>query len=82
MIVNQHGKISVTSDCASIVNQLDIMHPAAKMAVLASQMQDQEVISLFFLLRIIPANKSRPPLTLFSYFFSFSQRLEMEPTLF
>ena len=43
MIVNSHGKIFVTSDCATIVNQLDIMHPAAKMTVLASQMQDQEI---------------------------------------
>jgi TCP-1/cpn60 chaperonin family len=41
LVVNHLGKIIVTSDGATIVQELDVMHPAAKMIVLASQMQEQ-----------------------------------------
>lgn len=43
MLINDHGKLSVTSDAATIVKELDVFHPAAKLAVLASQMQEMEV---------------------------------------
>ncbi|KAG5185272.1 chaperonin Cpn60/TCP-1 family [Tribonema minus] len=43
LVVNHQGKIIVTSDGATIVHELDVLHPAAKMIVLASQMQEQEV---------------------------------------
>jgi T-complex protein 1 subunit theta len=41
MVIDQHDKLFVTSDAATIVKELDIVHPAAKMLVLASQMQEQ-----------------------------------------
>jgi hypothetical protein len=40
MLINQHDKLSVTSDAATIIKELDVIHPAAKMLVLASQMQE------------------------------------------
>jgi T-complex protein 1 subunit theta len=43
MLINDHGKLSVTSDAATIVKELDVFHPAAKLAVLASQMQEMEM---------------------------------------
>jgi T-complex protein 1 subunit theta len=43
LVVNHQDKIIVTSDGATIVQELEVMHPAAKMIVLASQMQEQEM---------------------------------------
>lgn len=51
MVINEHGKLAVTNDAATIVKELDVYHPSAKLAVMASQMQEAEVffqISLFF----------------------------------
>ena len=42
LVVNHLGKIIVTSDCATIVKELEIEHPAAKMLQLAAEMQDSE----------------------------------------
>lgn len=42
LVVNHLEKIIVTSDCATIVEELEIEHPAAKMLSLASKMQDDE----------------------------------------
>jgi len=42
LVVNHLEKIIVTSDCATIVKELEIEHPAAKMLSLASKMQDDE----------------------------------------
>lgn len=43
MVINHIDKLFVTNDAATIISQLDIQHPAAKMMVMASQMQEQEV---------------------------------------
>lgn len=43
MIINHLGKQFVTSDAGTIIRELDIEHPAAKLIVLASQMQEMEV---------------------------------------
>lgn len=43
MIINHLEKLFVTNDAATIIKELDVIHPAAKMAVLASQAQEQEV---------------------------------------
>jgi len=43
MLVNHLDKLFVTNDAATIIKELDVMHPAAKMVVLASQSQEQEV---------------------------------------
>eukprot|EP01117_Protostelium_nocturnum_P000074 TRINITY_DN10164_c0_g1_i1.p1 TRINITY_DN10164_c0_g1~~TRINITY_DN10164_c0_g1_i1.p1 ORF type:complete len:571 (-),score=91.28 TRINITY_DN10164_c0_g1_i1:164-1771(-) len=43
MIVNHLEKLFVTNDAATILKELDVIHPAAKIAVLAAHMQEQEV---------------------------------------
>lgn len=45
MVINHIEKLFVTNDAATIISQLDVQHPAAKMMVMASQMQEQEVSS-------------------------------------
>lgn len=43
MVINHIEKQFVTSDAATIIRELDIEHPAAKLMILGSQMQDSEV---------------------------------------
>lgn len=42
LVVNHLERIIVTSDCAAIVRELEIEHPAAKMLSMASDAQDKE----------------------------------------
>ena len=42
LVVNHLEKIVVTSDCATIVKELEVQHPAAKMLTMASEMQETE----------------------------------------
>jgi len=43
MIINHLEKLFVTNDAATIIKELDVIHPAAKMLVMAAQMQEQEM---------------------------------------
>ncbi|KAK6620688.1 T-complex protein 1 subunit theta [Polyplax serrata] len=43
MVINHLEKLFVTSDAATIIKELDVEHPAAKLMILASQMQEQEI---------------------------------------
>lgn len=43
MVINHLEKLFVTSDAATIIKELDVEHPAAKLMVLASEMQEAEV---------------------------------------
>lgn len=43
MVVNHMGKLFVTSDAATIVRELEVIHPAAKLIVMASEAQEREV---------------------------------------
>lgn len=43
MIINHIDKQFITSDAGTIIRELDVEHPAAKLMVLASQMQDSEI---------------------------------------
>ncbi|XP_017877168.1 T-complex protein 1 subunit theta [Ceratina calcarata] len=43
MVINHIEKLFVTSDAATIINELEVEHPAAKLIVLASKMQEAEV---------------------------------------
>lgn len=43
MVINHLEKQFVTSDAATIIRELDVEHPAAKLMILASEMQDSEV---------------------------------------
>ncbi|XP_071479827.1 T-complex protein 1 subunit theta-like [Diadema antillarum] len=43
MVINHIEKLFVTNDAATILKELEVQHPAAKMLVLASQQMEQEV---------------------------------------
>jgi T-complex protein 1 subunit theta len=43
MIVNHLEKLFVTSDAATIMKELDVVHPAAKVIVLNAGQQESEV---------------------------------------
>lgn len=43
MIINHLDKLFVTSDAGTIISELDVEHPAAKLMILASEMQEHEV---------------------------------------
>uniref|UniRef100_A0A0B6YTQ1 T-complex protein 1 subunit theta n=2 Tax=Arion vulgaris TaxID=1028688 RepID=A0A0B6YTQ1_9EUPU len=42
MVINHLEKLFVTNDAATILRELDVEHPAAKILVMASQQQEQE----------------------------------------
>ena len=42
LIVNHLGKTLVSSDCGTIVRELEVVHPAAQMIALAAKAQEQE----------------------------------------
>merc|ERR1719223_1672315 len=42
LVVNHLEKIFVTSDAATIMGELEVIHPAAKMVVMAAKMQEYE----------------------------------------
>jgi T-complex protein 1 subunit theta len=43
MVINHLDKLFVTNDAATIVNELEVQHPAAKILVLASRAQQEEI---------------------------------------
>lgn len=43
IIVNKHGRIFVTNDAATMVNELEIVHPAVKLLITASKQQEFEM---------------------------------------
>ena len=43
IVINHLQKMILTSDAASILRELDVVHPAAKLLVMASQQQDSEI---------------------------------------
>ena len=49
LVVNQLDKIFITSDTATIVKEMEVVHPAAKLIVEAAQKQEQEVPNFHFL---------------------------------
>merc|ERR1711976_421803 len=42
MVINHIQKLFVTNDAATIIRELEVEHPAAKLVVMASQQQEQE----------------------------------------
>jgi T-complex protein 1 subunit theta len=43
MVINHLDKLFVTNDTATIINELEVEHPAAKLLVLAARAQEQEI---------------------------------------
>ncbi|KAJ7057806.1 chaperonin Cpn60/TCP-1 family [Mycena amicta] len=43
LIINHLGKLFVTSDAATIIREIEVVHPAAKLLVMASQAQEIEM---------------------------------------
>lgn len=43
LVINHIGKTYVTSDCMTILKESEIIHPAAKMVILAASMQETEI---------------------------------------
>lgn len=52
LVVNHLGKLFITNDAATIIHQLDVQHPAAKLMVMASQNVEKEVFEFFHLIFI------------------------------
>lgn len=50
MVINHLEKLFVTSDAATIIRELEVVHPAGKVLVMASQQQEHEVSPLSLLL--------------------------------
>jgi T-complex protein 1 subunit theta len=43
MVINHIGKLFVTHDCATIMRELEVEHPAAKVLVMASRAMEEEI---------------------------------------
>ncbi len=43
LLINHLGKLFVTSDAATIIREIEVVHPAAKLLVMASQSQEVEM---------------------------------------
>ena len=43
MVINHFEKLFVTKDAGTVIKELEIQHPAARMLVMATQMMEQEV---------------------------------------
>ncbi len=43
MVINHLEKLFVTSDASTIINELEVEHPAAKLLVLAAKAQEAEI---------------------------------------
>ncbi len=46
MVINHLEKLFVTNDAATIIKELEVQHPAARMIVMATKMMEQEVMLL------------------------------------
>ena len=44
MVINHLGKLFVTHDAATVVKELEVEHPVAKLLVLATQTMNDEVL--------------------------------------
>ncbi|KAF9014909.1 chaperonin Cpn60/TCP-1 family [Cyathus striatus] len=43
LVINHLGRLFVTSDAATIIREIEVVHPAAKLVVMASQAQEAEM---------------------------------------
>ena len=83
MVINHLEKLFVTKDTGTVIKELEVEHPAAKMMVMATQMMEQEVRGSSYARlchTFINPTPSLPPLSPFSLSSS-PVRWEMVPTL-
>jgi len=66
LVINHLGRLFVTSDAATIIREIEVVHPAAKLVVMASKAQEEEV-SLFFFFGL-SLSLSRIPILSFFFF--------------
>ena len=52
MVINHLEKLFVTNDAATVIRELEVQHPAAKMLVMATQMMEQEVCVCVFIVTV------------------------------
>ncbi len=57
MIIDDRGSATISNDGATIMNLLDIVHPAARTLVDIAKSQDAEVLSFFFLFFFSPTKR-------------------------
>lgn len=43
MVINHIEKVFVTNDAATILKELEVQHPAARMIIMASEMQEKQI---------------------------------------
>ena len=65
MVINHLEKLFVTKDTGTIIKELEVEHPAAKMMVMATQMMEQEVRESSYA-RLCHTRSSLSPSSLFS----------------
>lgn len=53
LLINHLGRLFVTSDAATIIREIEVVHPAAKLLVMASQAQESEVCCIVSLVELI-----------------------------
>ena len=46
LVINQLDKIFITSDAATVVKEMEVVHPAAKLIVEAAQKQEEQAVQL------------------------------------
>ena len=52
LLINHLGRLFVTSDAATIIREIEVVHPAAKLLVMASQAQESEVLFNVCILKV------------------------------
>ena len=56
MVINHLEKLFVTRDASTIINELEVEHPAARLLVFAAQAQQQEIGDGTNFVRLVPAD--------------------------
>jgi hypothetical protein len=61
MVINHLEKLFVTSDASTIINELEVNHPAAKLIAMAAKAQEAEIgdgTNLVSRIRLTPASSA------------------------